>query len=103
MVAAAMLFSPAASGAHAIAMAADHHARMAAMEHCQSTQQSPSSGKHDQAPAESCCMAMCMTIAIAPSEPIETVQRTLSPSYFAAPQFSRGYLGEIATPPPRNA
>lgn len=99
LIALAMLFAPAAAGAQAMAAAPDHHQQMMDMGHCKST---PSSGDQ-KAPVKSCCMAMCMAVAVAPTEPAEVARQAPSPTYFAAPQFWRGLISKIATPPPRQA
>jgi hypothetical protein len=52
---------------------------------------------------KSCCAAMCIGVALAPM----STERALSYARMAprpsANPFRRGYLGEIATPPPRTA
>ena len=100
IVALAVLFAPAFSGAGvAFAAAPDHQAPMMEGGHCQMP---PSqSGDHDKAPAKSCCASMCMGIAITPSAPAEHSELKPAPAVFAVPTIHLPYLGEIATPPPR--
>lgn len=99
LIAVAMLSAPAASGAHAMAASGSQHQQMMPMGHCQSLP----SDDHGKAPAENCCIAMCMAVAVAPTEPVQVAKQTSASAYFAAPQYWRGYLGELATPPPRSA
>ena len=81
------------------AVPAMHHGGKAAAGHCDE-QQAPS--HHGKAADKSCCAAMCIAIVV-PSG-VGGV-----PAYHASRQRPasdidrRGYLGEIATPPPRAA
>lgn len=99
LIAVAMLFAPAASAAHFMAASGHQNAQTMAMGHCQSLP-TDTQGK---APAKSCCIAMCMAVAVAPAQPVKTALKVAAPTYFAAPQYWRGFLGELATPPPRIA
>lgn len=101
-VALAVLFAPASAYAAERAMAVPgHDMQMMEAGHCKAP---PSqSGDHDKAADKSCCISMCMAVAIAPTAPVlEKVARP-APPVFALPAFRLGYLGEIATPPPRFA
>src|SRR5437764_12059482 len=100
LVAIAVLLAPTISGA---AMAAAPHHGMEMMEagHCQSP---PSNnGHHDRTDGKSCCIAMCMALAVAPSAPAEISPSREQMAQFAAPQAYRGLPAEIATPPPRHS
>lgn len=102
LVALALLFAPAFTDAgEAFAATPDHHARMMEAGHCQMP--SSNSGDHNKAPIKSCCVAMCMAVAIAPDVRAAVVAQAPATAYFAAPGSWHGYLGEIATPPPRQA
>lgn len=98
LLAVAVLFAPSVAHASMMAGAATpHQTQMMEMGHCDSMP-----GKsHDKAPVKSCCIAMCMAVAISPAMPagVATLQQT--PAYFAVPTSWHGHLGEIATPPPR--
>jgi hypothetical protein len=98
LVALATLFAPGVTGA---AMAAAPHHGMAMMEagHCQSP---PSSGDHKM-DGKSCCIAMCMAVAVAPSTRAETTPPREQVAQFPAAQAYHGLPAEIATPPPRRA
>ena len=58
---------------------------------------------HEKLPAKNCCVSMCQAIAVAPVSGLlgDTTER--APPAFATPAAREGYLGEIATPPPRKA
>lgn len=94
---AAPLAMPAGAEA-AIPAAASHHGDITKQGHCDGE---PAQDHHGKAADKGCCTAMCMAVAVAPAaavEPLHYGASTLRPG--AAP-FRRGYLGEIATPPPR--
>ena len=95
-----VLFTSALAGATVASAATMHHdAQMAGMGHC-SSQPGHKDGK---VPLKSCCVAMCMAVAIAPTAPLRLLGPQHQASYSAVPQTWHGYLGEIATPPPRLA
>ena len=100
LLALAVLVAP---GVTSAAMAASPHHDMAMMEagHCQS----PASGgaHHDKMDGKSCCIAMCMALAVAPSAPAEISPSRQQMVQFAPPQAYRGLPAEIATPPPRHS
>ena len=100
LVALAMLFAPGVTGA---AMAAAPHHDMAMMEagHCQAP--ASGSGHHDQSDGKSCCVAMCMALAVAPSSPAKALPSPREMPQFASPKAYHGLLAEIATPPPRRS
>lgn len=101
LIALAVLFAPSVTYASMpAAMAHDHTMPMMEMGHCQM----PPSKSADHSKAEkNCCMAMCMAVAVAPVAPAEIAEPTHTVTYFAVPKSWHGYLGEIATPPPRIA
>lgn len=97
----AVLFASALSGS-AVASAAtmNHDMQMMEMGHC-SSMPSKDDGK---TPAKSCCIAMCTAaVAVAPSAPSELPLLQQAPATFPILTSYIGYLGEIATPPPRLA
>ena len=97
----AVLFASALTGtAAASAATMNHDMQMMEMGHCSSM---PS--KHDgKTPVKSCCIAMCAAaVAVAPSTPAEIADFHHQVGYFAVHGSWHGYLGEIATPPPRLA
>lgn len=100
MLTIAVLFASALSGS-AVASAAtmNHDRQMMEMGHC-SSMPPKEDGK---APAKSCCIAMCAAaVAVAPSAPAELPLLQRAPATFPILTNYKGYLGEIATPPPRN-
>jgi hypothetical protein len=101
LVALAVLFAPSVTYASTpLAVAHDHAMPMMEMGHCQM----PPSKSADHSKADkNCCMAMCTALAVAPSAPAESTGPKHAQSYFAVPESWHGYLGEIATPPPRTA
>jgi hypothetical protein len=69
------------------------------MGHCQML---PSkSADHGKVDGKNCCIAMCMAVAVAPSASLQVAEPRHQVAYFVAPQSWRGFLSEIATPPPR--
>ena len=97
----AVLFASALSGS-AVASAAtmNHDMQMMEMGHC-SSMPSKEDGK---APVKSCCIAMCAAaVAVAPATPLRLPEPRRSASYSSVPTSWHGFLGEIATPPPRLA
>ena len=98
----AMLFASALTGTAAASAAAmpGHDMQMMEMGHC-SSMPSKDDGK---TPAKSCCIAMCTAaVAVAPSAPSELPLLQQAPATFPMLTSYIGYLGEIATPPPRLA
>jgi hypothetical protein len=81
-----------------VAMAPAHDLQMMGMGHCQMP---PSKAGHDKADGKNCCLSMCMAVAVPPLAPADSVRLKHAATYFAVPQSWRGFLGEIATPPPR--
>ena len=99
-IALAVLFAPAVtSAAAAHAAVADHQMQMMETGHCQSMP----SGHHDKADGKSCCISTYVGAAFAASAPsAETALAAVSPES-VLPALHRPYLGEIATPPPRQS
>ncbi len=102
LIAVAMLFAPlAARNGAAMAMApADHHGQMADKEHCGDE---PATSDDSKAVDKSCCAAMCVAVAVAPSAPIEPHLYVRSVERPAQEQYGRSFLAELPTPPPRRA
>lgn len=99
LLALAVLLSPAVATAAATRIAVpDHQIQMMEAGHCKSL---PSSD-HEKSDNKSCCVSLCIGLAVSPSAPLtETVSRP-SPPVFAVESLHLAYLGEIATPPPRH-
>ena len=97
----AVLFASALTGsAAASAVTMNHDMQMMEMGHC-SSMPSKEDGK---APVKSCCIAMCTAaVAVAPSAPAELPILQQAAAAFPIPTSYNGFLGEIATPPPRLA
>ena len=99
LLALAVMAAPASAVAGA-AMPAHHGAAMAMDKgHCDT----PPAKSDRAAPDTSCCMAMCMAVAVAPAEPLALDALPGASPYFAVAATSRGHTPEIATPPPRTA
>jgi len=98
ILALAVLVAPGVTGA---AMAASPNHDMAMMEagHCHAPPASP--GDHKMG-GKSCCIAMCMALAVAPSAPAEMAPPRQLIAEFAPPKSYHGLSAEIATPPPRH-
>jgi hypothetical protein len=97
-----VLFAPAVAYAEMPATQLHHGMQMMEMGHCQMLP--AKTGDHDKADGKSCCMAMCLAMAVvAPSAPVEIADIKIEATYFAGSKSWHGYLGEIATPPPRKA
>jgi len=95
----AVLIAPLSSPAYAaVAAGHDHHAQMAADGHCKIK---PNSDSKDKAPAKDCCVATCASLAVAPSGTERELEPRPEPAIFTFATHRLGYLGEIATPPPR--
>ena len=101
LIAAAMLFAPLAmqSGSAMAMPPGDHHAQMMEKGHCGDQ---PANGE-DGKMGKSCCVAMCMGVAVTVAVQIETLafKRLIDPP---SPEvFRHSYLAKLATPPPRGA
>ncbi|MFL6739880.1 MAG: hypothetical protein ACJ8E4_02890 [Sphingomicrobium sp.] len=104
MVAMAMALAPLAMpmGKAEAAPAGDHQAMNADMNRAEHCPDAPKPG-HPAQTDKSCCVAGCIAPAILPA-PAEAADLAGSaPARPAADRFRPGYLGEIATPPPRIA
>jgi hypothetical protein len=100
LLALAVLFAPGVSSA-AMAASQNHDTQLMEAGHCQAP---PSrTAHHDQTDGKSCCIAMCMALAVAPSTPTEAAPPREQVAGFVAPKAYHGTLSEIATPPPRHA
>ena len=105
LVAIAVLFAPAFSGAgEASAAVPNHHGQMMASGHCQSmpsaTGEHEGSSDHEKA-GKSCCISMCMAVALATPAPAAVAAIHDTVTSFPAPNRYHGLPAEIATPPPR--
>ena len=98
ILALSVLFAPAVAGA-AMAASPQHDMQMMEAGHCEA----PPSGTahHDKMDGKSCCISMCMAVAVAPSTPAETMPLRQEVAEFALPKTYHGLHGEISTPPPR--
>lgn len=103
LLAFAMLLAPAFSGAgEASAAVPDgHHAQMMESSHCQSAQSN--SDEQEQAPEKSCCISLCMGLAVTPPSAVRGLAPAPAAAMSAIPALHVPYLGELATPPPKFA
>jgi len=96
----AVLFASAVTGtAAASAATMNHDTQMTEMGHCSS----PPAKENGKAPVKSCCIALCMAVAVETAAPAQLGDIHHQATYFAVPASWHGFLGEIATPPPRLA
>lgn len=106
LVVVALLFAPAFTrGGEAFAAPPDHQAQMMASGHCQSMPSAPGdnpSSHHDEA-GNSCCISMCMALALSAPAPTPAAVMHDSVTSFPPPNRYQGVPAEIATPPPRRA
>ena len=102
LVALSVLLAPAfARAGEAFASVPDHHAQMMKAGECHAPE---SDGTDDgKALAKSCCISMCMAVAMMPAAPIEDSPLKPQQAVSAIPALHLSHLGEIATPPPRRA
>ena len=102
-IALAVLFAPAASTAAAAAMPGHDHMLM--MDHSGRCQMplGDQVGHRNKGDGKSCCVSMCMTVAVAPSVPGQVLPVRQQVAQFAFLRSSHGVPAEIATPPPRLA
>ena len=106
LVALAVFIAPALTRAGEVyAAAPDHHMQMMEAGHCHSSpdDHDQSTGDHDKSIAKSCCVAMCMALAVTPSTPADSTALRVTITALPPRGLHLGYLGEIATPPPRLA
>jgi len=84
------------------ATAAPHHGAMTSQGHCDDHQGGgqPQPDRHHQSADKSCCAAMCIA-AVVPAGAGEVSQFHAARVRPASDLDRRGYLSEIATPPPR--
>jgi Ni/Co efflux regulator RcnB len=100
LIAVAMALAPLAMPvSDVMAAPAGHHQAMAKAGHCP---EAPKPSHHHQA-EKSCCVAGCMALAALPVPAGEPALHGATRERPEPDQFRRGYLGEIATPPPRLA
>jgi hypothetical protein len=99
LIALAVLFAPSAVAAEHMAAMPGHDMLMMDMGHCDG----PSSKSDHKAAGKSCCISMCMAVAITPEGRASDCGAEQRATYFAQSAWWHGYLGEIATPPPRSA
>ena len=102
MIAVALAFAPFAMpmGEASAAPAAGHHEGMAKAGHCDDM---PAPAKSDSHKEKPCCTAGCMAAAMLPAMVEGVVALPHATERPGLDLFYRGFLGEIATPPPRLA
>jgi hypothetical protein len=102
MVAMALAFAPFAMpmGEASAASAAGHHEAKATAGHCNEMPPPAKSDSHKEKP---CCTAGCMAAAMLPAMEEGVTALPHATERPDLDRFYRGYLGEIATPPPRSA
>jgi hypothetical protein len=98
LLALAVLLAPGVSGA-AMAAAPHHDMQMMEAGHCETPPSMP--GGHEKMAGKSCCIAMCMALAVAPFAPAEDRMPRQQIAGFVPPQAYHSLPSEIATPPPR--
>jgi hypothetical protein len=106
LVAIAVLFAPALSRAgEAFAAVPDHHMQMMETGHCKSAPSDSGGpdGSSDQDKAKTCCISMCMAVAVAPDDPPTAAALHGAAATFPLADQYHGCIAEIATPPPRLA
>jgi hypothetical protein len=102
LVAFALLFAPSMTTAAMGGPASGHQMPMMDRgSHCQMPV--GGSSDHHKSDAKSCCVWMCMALAVRPQSAAAIGIVPQAPPRFSAAPAPVGYLGEIATPPPRNA
>lgn len=79
-----------------------HHGEMAAQGHCDQQPQPDPQDRQDKA-EPMCCAAGCMAAAQLPAPALQSGPVSASRERPSPDRFRLGYLGEIATPPPRIA
>ena len=102
LIALAVLFAPGVARAGEVfAAVPDHHQQMMQSGHCETT---AGDEEHDGDPASmSCCVAMCMAVALTSASAPERVALPRSLNSGTQTSFVVGTAAEIATPPPRAA
>ena len=100
LLALSVLLAPGLTGA-AMAAAPHHDMQMMEAGHCEAPPSQP--GNHDKTSGKSCCIAMCMALAVTPTTPNEVSRPRQEVAQFAPPKSYQGLPAEIATPPPRPA
>ena len=107
-VAVAVLFAPALTRAgEAFAAVPDHHLQMMESGHCKSAP-SPvadpdGSSDQDKVVGQSCCISMCMAVAVGPPAPPAARALHGAAAIFPLAHQYHDCIAEIATPPPRLA
>lgn len=96
LFAVAMIAAPFGMPAMAAAPAF-HHGQMAHSRHCD---QQPRQDPHQKSANKDCCAAMCIALVV-PYGASNLAQYHPARQRPASDLDRRGYLGEIATPPPR--
>lgn len=100
LVAFAVLCAPAFTRAgEAFAASSGHHGQMMEAGHC--TIPPSGAADHDKAPAKSCCISMCMAVAVAPAAPIVGKVAASAPAVSGLRAFHAIGPAELATPPPK--
>ena len=100
LAAIAMLFTPAFAPAVAASVGpVNHHEQMMMTGHCESMPD----GSMDGEDSKSCCIALCLAVAVVPSGTSEPQDVPRSAKTYLFDSFAAGVPPEIATPPPRSA
>lgn len=106
LIAVAVLFAPAFTGAAMASAAAtddraqmaDHHGQATEKGHCD-----PAEGEDQGGPDMTCCGAMCMALAVTPAATPLAKPLVGNVAVAALQAFGTGVPAELATPPPRVA
>lgn len=107
-VAIAVLFAPSLTRAGvAFAAVPDHHLQMMESGHCKSAPSDAAdpdgSSDKDDSWGKSCCVSMCMAVALGPSAPPAAAELHSTGATSQLDHQYHGRITEIATPPPRLA
>ena len=96
LLALAVLFAPAVT-ASASAAEPSHDMQMMRVGHCQG----PMPGSPDKNAGKTCCISICMGVALSPLAPQAEASVQIASPEFAAPVSLTGLPTELPTPPPR--
>ena len=100
LTAISLLFAPTFAPVAAASVGpADHHEQMMTAGHCKSMPDSDM----DQDDSKSCCVAMCVAIAVEPLAASDPQDLPRSAKAYSLASVFVGLPAEIATPPPRSA
>lgn len=102
LIAAALLFPSLApyGGAAMATTPADRHTQMTERGHCSDQ---PAKGDDHKVSDKSCCVTMCIAMAVIPSASFEPRSLTASVDRPLLSQLHHSFVAKLPTPPPRRA